>query len=282
MNIFSRHSEKWEEHILAAGNANATDARRVAIDTLFTIWSERAERNLVARAGLSWQPRFRATGFVQPVVPKAATPQVTKALIELGVRLHFLEVKANKIYRRLNAVAKMQIYGLQLIETWANARRALWWFAARAQDFSVCFPEMLPSADEIKEIRTWLQSTVQSCIKKFHAAARKERSERLLGQERFKFVSKQVHPRQIFVNDSCDVQIADEQVRQYWGGGGSVAGSSSAVTAGVEGGLLEAFPQRTQFVLSPLEPRHLRAYLQKSGGAGGSCGWTHRELAADV
>ena len=121
----------------------------------------------MARAGLSWQPRFRARGFVQPVVPKAATPQVTKAdsLNELGVRLHFLEVKANKIYRRLNAVAKMQIFGPQLIETWANARRALWWFAARAQDFSVCFPEMLPSADEIKEIRTWLQSTVQSCMK---------------------------------------------------------------------------------------------------------------------
>ena len=26
--------------------------------------------------------------------------------------------------------------------------------------------------------------------------------------------------------------------------------------------LLEAFPQRTQFVLSPLEPHHLRAYFQ--------------------
>ena len=54
MNIFSRHPEKWEEHILAAGNANSADARRVAIDALFTIWSERAERYLVARAGLSW------------------------------------------------------------------------------------------------------------------------------------------------------------------------------------------------------------------------------------
>ena len=75
----------------------------------------------------------------------------------------------------------MQTYGPQLIETWASARRALWWFAARAQDFSVCFPEKLPSADEIKEIRTWLQSMVQSCMKKFHAAARKERSQRLLG-----------------------------------------------------------------------------------------------------
>ena len=87
-----------------------------------------------------------------------------------------------------------------------------------AQDFSVCFPQMLPSADEIKEIRTWLQSTVQSCVKKFHAAARKERSERLLGQERFRFVSKQFTSRQTFVNDCCDVQIVDEQVRQYWGG----------------------------------------------------------------
>ena len=146
MNIFSRHSEKWEEHILAAGNEISADSRRVAIDALFAIWSERAERYLVARAGLSWQPRFRARGFVQPVVAKAATPQVTKAdsLNELGVRLHFLEVKANKTHRRLNAVAKMQIYEPQLIETWANATRALWWFAARAQDFSVCFPEMLP------------------------------------------------------------------------------------------------------------------------------------------
>ena len=155
---------------------------------------------------------------MEPVVPKAATPQVTKAdsLSELGVRLHFLEVKANKIYRRLNAVAKMQTYGPQLTETWANARRALWWFPARAQDFSVCFPEMLPSADEIKEICTWLQSTVRSCMKNFHAAAREERSERLLGQERFRFVSKQFTPRQTWVNDSCDVQIVDEQVRQYW------------------------------------------------------------------
>ena len=127
MNIFSRHSEKWEEHILAAGNANSTDARRVAIDTLLTIWSERAERYLEARAGLSWQPRFRARGFLQPVVLKTATPQVTKvdSLNELGVRVHFLEVTANRIYRRLNAVAKMQTYGPQLIETWASARRAL-------------------------------------------------------------------------------------------------------------------------------------------------------------
>ena len=71
-------------------------------------------------------------------------------------------------------------------------------------------------------------------MKKFHAAARKEWSERLLGQERFRFVSKQfppppspptspTHP-QILVNDSCDVQIVDEQVRQYWES--SVAGSS--------------------------------------------------------
>ena len=89
----------------------------------------------------------------------------------------------------------------------------------------MCFPEMLPFADEIKEIRTWLQSTVQSCMKKLHAAARKERSERLLGQERFRFVSKQFTHRQTFVNDSCDVQIVDEQVRQYWERR-SVAGSS--------------------------------------------------------
>ena len=43
------------------------------------------------------------------------------------------------------------MYGPQLIETWGTARRPLWWFAARAQDFSMCFPEMLPFADEIKE-----------------------------------------------------------------------------------------------------------------------------------
>ena len=54
-------------------------------------------------------------------------------------------------------------------------------------------------------------------MKRFHAAARKERSERLLGHERFRFVSKQFTPRQTFVNDSCDVQIVDEQVRQFFG-----------------------------------------------------------------
>ena len=48
-------------------------------------------------------------------------------------------------------------------------------------------------------------------MKKFHAAARKERSERLLGQEHFRFVSKQFTTRHTFVNDSCDVQIVDEQ-----------------------------------------------------------------------
>ena len=48
----------------------------------------------------------------------------------------------------------------------------------------------------------------------------------------------------------------------------------------LEEALLEAFPQRTQYMLSPLEPHHLRAHRQKSGRAGGACGWTHRELAA--
>ena len=48
----------------------------------------------------------------------------------------------------------------------------------------------------------------------------------------------------------------------------------------MEEALLEAFPKRTQYILGPLEPRHLRAYLQKFGGAGGACGRTHRELAA--
>ena len=42
MHIFSHDSEEWEDHILVAEMANSADARRAAIDALFTIWSERA------------------------------------------------------------------------------------------------------------------------------------------------------------------------------------------------------------------------------------------------
>ena len=74
------------------------------------------------------------------------------------------------------------------------------------------------------------------------------------------------------------MQIVDEQVRQYWGRVWQDHPEQSQPA--LEEALLEAYPQRTQFVLSLLEPPHLRAYLQKSSGAGGACGWTHREFAA--
>ena len=49
----------------------------------------------------------------------------------------------------------------------------------------------------------------------------------------------------------------------------------------LEEALLEAFPKRTQYILRPLEPRPISEFICKSlVGAGGACGWTHRELAA--
>ena len=115
--------EEWREAIETLGREAVGDAKaklaqdqRKAIDNLLEIWSERAERFLVAAAGGVWQKRDHQRGKVQKLIHQPLTPQVRKADVIDGraEKLLMCQQQEQTIVRKLEAIEKMTFMGPQL------------------------------------------------------------------------------------------------------------------------------------------------------------------------
>ena len=126
--IRSFKQQHWHAAKSEATNlANSLEVRRAAMDAMLDIWSERAERFLVARSGGVWRRAMHQRGRVQPLKKSHVTLPCTRGNVDIhkAKDRYFRVQQAHNLQRRLRAVERMH-FGAQRWQTWFKLEKDLW------------------------------------------------------------------------------------------------------------------------------------------------------------
>lgn len=276
--------EEWRRSEEQARQSVQVEEKRAGLDNLLDIWSERGERYLALVGGIPWLKRLHKRGRVQPIKTQTLVPAVTRTMeSSTSDWLYTCEVQEQTILRRLEALERMQIYGPQLVRTWANARRGLILMAKRVGWCDVFFVRDIPNHEQLVEYKSWLHRAIQSEVWSMHSKLRRDKSTALRGRQGYAFVCKQYTPPVTFVGGTCDLEEIDAAVWDYWipiWQDPSCQVPPAPVPVHLQADIMQKLPKLEPWQLKPLTPAAFKRYLQKTGGAAGACGWLQEELKA--
>ena len=211
-------TKEWEEAEKIAVSDKPKSERREALGALADIWSERAERSIVAAYNGTWRKRMHQRGRIRPIRKMYVCKQITvKEKEKDGGMLYNMQVQAQKIMRRLDALAKNDEFNCRKVATWDNARHGLiMWSGNISRHLPHYLPKTIPGAQIIKDLKVWLAKHCASEHQILMRKVRKEDKHQNYGSKKYKKVTAKPTTRVTFVGGTCDVEEIDKATRDYW------------------------------------------------------------------
>ena len=287
--IRSLKQRQWHDSKSAATNlTNSLEVRRAAVDAMLDIWSERAERFLVARSGGVWCRALHQRGRVQPLKKSHVTLPCTRSNIDIHEAKErlFRVQQAHNLQRRLRAVERMS-FGAQRWQTWFKLEKDLRkLFFAAGINFTQEPHLDIPSSD----LFTSLHSDICFLISHFQGIAarkaKKQARDALRTSAKFKYIRNSALPPQAFVNVAGpgeeadftpDMERIDAKIREYWE---DIWKEQPRDQAPLERMFLQSLPAGQHVDFNLITAADVGRAITKCKGVGGADGWTSAELKA--
>ena len=287
--IRSSKQQHWHAAKSEATNlANSLEVRRAAVDAMLDIWSERAERFLVARSGGVWRRAMHQRGRVQPLKKSHVTLPCTRGNVDIhDAKDRFFRVQqAHNLQRRLRAVERMD-FGAQRWQTWFKLEKDLRnLFLAAGINFTQEPHFDIPSPD----LFTSLHSDMCFLVNHFQGIAarkaKKQARDALRTSAKFKYIRSSALPPQSFVNVAGpgeetdfapDMERIDAKIREYWE---DIWKEQPRDQAPMERMFLQSLPAGRPVEFDAITAADVGKAIMKCKGVGGADGWISAELKA--